>query len=372
MATVSHPMMRALAAAIRSNTPVLLWGDPGVAKTALLEANGSSWGYHVETVVGSIREPADFLGLPLEKDGTVEYAPLAWAHRLADADQGLLFLDELTTCSPSVQKAMLRIVQERVVGEQPLPDSVAIVAAANPPDIAVDGWDLAAPTANRFVHLDWHFDMDGWLDGVVTDFVDYQAPDLDGMLSGGSDVDHARVRGQIAAFCKHRPDMVKQVPTDPAAAGRAWPSPRSWTNAMSVLAHLDRHDEDAALLVLKGCVGEAAATEFIAWQATSDLADPDQVMDAPSSIDWQGERPDRLFALTSSVGALATVRDTKKAWKQAVKVMVACAEGGKPDVALPQARTLLNNRPDGQAVPSEAREAFTDLFVKADRLEPAA
>ena len=33
--------------------------------------------------------------------------------------------------------------------------AIAIVAAANPPEQASDGWDLSAPLANRFVHLDW-------------------------------------------------------------------------------------------------------------------------------------------------------------------------------------------------------------------------
>ncbi len=47
---------------------------------------------------------------------------------------------------------MLRILQEREVGELPLPATVALVATANPPAVAVDGWELPPPIANRLMH----------------------------------------------------------------------------------------------------------------------------------------------------------------------------------------------------------------------------
>ena len=232
-------MLRALAAAIRANVPVLVWGQPGVGKTAYLETFGTRNAFQVETVVGSIREASDFLGLPIEVDGQVRYAPPSWAERLAKASKGLLFLDELTTAAPSVQRAMLRILQEREVGEMTLPPTVALVAAANPPAVAVDGWDLAAPVANRLMHLDWHFDADAWLDGVVTDFAYIDPPSLEAMLGVRTDVDAIRVKGAVTAFLKARPDLQLTLPSDPALAGKGWPSPRSWTNAMAVLAELD-------------------------------------------------------------------------------------------------------------------------------------
>jgi hypothetical protein len=36
----------------------------------------------------------------------------------------------------------------------PLPATVALVAAANPPAVAVDGWELPPPIANRLMHLE--------------------------------------------------------------------------------------------------------------------------------------------------------------------------------------------------------------------------
>ena len=364
--TTATPMLRALAAAIRANVPVLVWGQPGVGKTAYVETWGTRNGFLVETVVGSIREASDFLGLPIEVDGQVRYAPPAWAERLAKASKGLLFLDELTTAAPSVQRAMLRILQEREVGEMTLPSSVALVAAANPPAVAVDGWDLAAPVANRLMHLDWHFDADAWLDGVVTDFAYIDPPSLEAMLGVRSDVDAIRVKGAVTAFLKARPDLQLSLPSDPALAGKGWPSPRSWTNAMAVLAELDPRDEDGALLVLKGCVGEAAAVEYLAWLAANDLYDPEAVLADPKIVDWTA-RPDRIFALMASIVGLVRVRGDKATWERGIRVLVACAEAGRPDLAYPGARTLLNAIPAGAKCPQAAVDAFADLMRRSGR-----
>lgn len=363
----STPMMRALTAAIRANVPTLLWGDPGVGKTAKISTFAEKWGYHVECVVGGIREASDFMGLPLDVDGEVRYAPLAWARRLSDAPKGLLFLDELTTSAPTVQKAMLRIAQERFVGDHQLPETVSIVAAANPPGVAVDGWDLAAPVANRFMHLDWHFDIAEWLDGVTTDFLGQHVPSMDDLSITGTGTDKARTSSAITAFLRTRPDMIHKLPTDSALAGKGWASPRSWTNAMTVLAFVDPSDEDTMLLILKGCVGEGAATEYLAWLAAADLHDPIEVMDRPSMVEWKKERPDRLFALTTAVTAIAITEAIPDAWAKAIAVLTACAEGGRPDVATPGTRTLLNRIPKGAKVPAATRAAFTDLLGRTGR-----
>ena len=119
------PMIRALAASIRAGVPALrVWGEPGRGKTACITSLASdSWGWHVETVIGSIREATDFLGFGIEVDGGgvgrighVAYAPPGWARHAAEAHRALVFFDELTTAPPSVRKAMMRILQERYAG----------------------------------------------------------------------------------------------------------------------------------------------------------------------------------------------------------------------------------------------------------------
>jgi len=343
-----------------------LWGEPGLTKTAKIGSCAEAWGYHFEPITGANREATDFMGLPIEIDGEIRYSTFAWVKRLLGADKAILFLDELTTVAPSVSKAMLRVLEERQVGETYLADSVAIVIAANPPSSAVDGYDLPPAVANRIMHLDWAFDTEEWLEGFVTDFQFSTAPSFDSMLNDGTDSHKARAKAMVASFLRTRPDLVHKMPRDATEAGRAWPSPRSWTKAAAVLSELEADDEDAMRLVLLGCVGEGAANEFIAWYMASDLYDPEAVLRDPSIVDWTA-RPDRIFALTSALTAIARMRGDKRTWKAVMVALTGCAKAGRPDLAYPGARQLLNSIPEGAELPENTDKAFADLLAKTGK-----
>jgi len=374
----STPMMRVLAGAIKANVPVLIWGNPGVTKTASIEAHCAEWGYHSEVVVGGCREAVDFMGLPVEHDGEVVYSKLGWFKRLEETGPSVLILDEFSSIAPSTARAMVRIVQERWVGDHRLPDTCSIIAIANPPETAVDGWDLAPPVANRFFHLDWHFDKTSWLQNVVSDFISFEAPSLDEMTGTNSIANMVKARSKVTAFLQMRPNLLDPTPpSDPTLAGKAWPSPRSWTNAMAILGALAPGDESAARLALIGCVGEGAANEFMVWEVAAGLHDPEEVLRDPSIVDWKGERPDRLFALVNAVTAISHLRVAEgqraaDAWTAGMKVLCACAEGGRPDAAMPGARSLLNEQPSGAKLTAEMRRSFVDILTRMGRLAPAA
>ena len=241
--------------AVTAGVPVVLWGSPGTGKTSVVRALAQSLGWPIEVVIGSIREPADFAGLPVVVEGGVCLAPPAWATRLAEAGTGLLFLDELTTAPPAVQAAMLRIVLERVVGDLPLPPAVRVVAAANPPEEAADGWELAPALANRLVHLDWPVDATAIARGLA---VGFPVPTL--LFQEETTVAHqVAARAAVAAFLQVRPGLVLQVPKVAALSGRGWPSPRSWETVAILLATCEasRASEDARAQLVVGAVGRA-------------------------------------------------------------------------------------------------------------------
>jgi hypothetical protein len=363
--TTFHPSVRVLAASIRANVPVLLWGAPGVGKTAQISKFGDAWGYYVETVIGSNREAVDFLGFPADRDGVTSYLSLGWVERLRNAEKGLLFLDELSTAQPSVQKAMLRVLQERVVGETVLPDTVSIVAAANPPEIAVDGWDLASPVSNRLIHIEWYFDSETWLEGLVSNFQLSESPQLSEILSRKDR--SVEARAAVAAFLKTRPDLINPgVPTDPTIAGRAWPSPRSWTNFASVIGHLREDDIDALMIAATGAVGNGAGREFISWFETSDLYNVYDVLKDPSIVNWS-ERPDRIYALVTTLAAVGRIGNNPRTWSRAVAALTACARYQRPDLAYPGMRSLMQYVPEGVKVPQETISAFRELFTATGR-----
>ena len=160
----------------------------------------------------------------------------AWARRLAEAGRGLLFLDELSTAPPAVQAALLRVVLERAVGDLTLPDEVAVVAAANPPEQAADGWDLSAPLANRLCHLSWRAHPRSVADGLAGGWAAPVIPPL----PDGWQAEEILARGLVAAFLHVRPALACAPPTDAASAGRGWPSPRTWEMAGRLMAAAGR------------------------------------------------------------------------------------------------------------------------------------
>ena len=304
--------MDVLMAAIRAKKPVLLWGPPGIGKTAIIKQVAGKMDAHLETVLASIREPSDFGGLPAIIDGNVHLMPPVWARNLRKAsDEGktaILFLDEISTARPSVQSALLRVTHEKIVGDLYLGDNVSIVAAANPPDSAAGGWELPLATSNRWCHLEWKVDAPSW----NTWFKIYGEGD-------------PKVKAVVSSFIHRRPTVLHQMPKDDQIEKNAWPSPRSWESTSSLLSvFLQNTGEltiEQAAKVAESTVGQAVAGEFAQFIREVDLPDPELLLAKPD--EWEvPEQPDRAFAALSAVVSAVSARPTEKRWSSLWKVVV--------------------------------------------------
>ena len=350
----SNPTVEALGIAVAARVPVLLWGAPGTGKTSAIRAMAQAMGLPCETVIASIREPSDFAGLPIVVGGEVRFAPPAWARRLAQEGRGLLFLDELSTAPPAVQAALLRVVLERAVGDLTLPDEVAVVAAANPPEQAADGWDLSAPLANRLCHLDWQTDPRAVADGLAGGWAAPVVP----ALPAGWQAEEILSRGLVAAFLHVRPALACAPPSDAASAGRGWPSPRTWEMAARLMAAAGAAGfgvsaDEARSALVRGAVGDGAGVEFLAWLIEMDLPDPEEVLADPASFRLP-ERGDRAYAALAAVAAAVAADPTPERWTAGWQVLGQAAEAS-PDVAAVAARVLARCRPEGAALPAQIK-----------------
>ena len=340
-----------LGVAVAARVPVLLWGAPGTGKPSTIRAMAEQMGWPCETVIASIREPSDFAGLPIVVGDEVRFAPPGWARRLAEAGHGLLFLDELSTAPPAVQAALLRVVLERVVGDLTLPDKVSVVAAANPPEQAADGWDLSAPLANRLCHLAWEVDPRAVADGLAGGWAPPRVP----VLPDGWEAGLGVARSLAAAFLHVRPALACAPPTDASSAGKGWPSPRTWDMTARLLAAGEAAGAggEARSALVRGAVGEGAGAEFLAWLAEMDLPDPEAVLADPDSFVLP-KRGDRAYAAVTAVAAVVVADPTPERWVAGWRVLGKAAHDA-PDMAAVAARMLARCRPDGVPLPAEVR-----------------
>jgi len=331
----------ALAVAVQMGQPVLLWGGPGEGKSAVVEQVAVQLGRPCEVVIGSVREASDFAGLPMRVGDSVSFVPPRWATRCIDEPDTIVFFDELTTAQPSVQAAMLRVVLEREVGDLTLPDTVSIVAAANPPDTSAGGDDLSAPLANRFCHLDWEADLGDWVSGMLRGWTPSQLP----IVPAARAPYELRWRALVAAFIKARPSLLRQVPADAVSQGRAWPSPRTWDRVHRVAAAADAASAGRAVraLLVEGMVGSGPAIEFLRYADEVDLPDPEAVLADPSSLRLD-PRADLLLACLAAITTAVATECTRERWDAAWEVLADVCDRGRADIAALAATELLDLR----------------------------
>lgn len=168
------------------NLSFMLYGDPGVGKTVLIEdvaeriaiAEGREFiradekgdredryqeiidnpekFFLFSDVSASELDPTDISGIPqmsVDKPWlVVKHHP--WAYLLSiKGVKGILFIDEVGAGSPEVQRGMLKLALQRKLGPMRLNSSVCIFGASNLPENIQPGTDnfgLSSPNLNRF------------------------------------------------------------------------------------------------------------------------------------------------------------------------------------------------------------------------------
>ncbi|MGY4923546.1 AAA family ATPase [Streptomyces sp. 900105755] len=363
--------LEALTLAVAADLPVLLWGEPGIGKTAALNRLAEALDLPLTTVIASVHEPSDFSGLPVVGDDPavqgVPMAPPDWAVRLVQAGRGLLFLDELSTAPPAVQAALLRLVLERRVGALRLPPGVRIVAAANPRSSAADGWELSPPLANRFVHLQWAHDHEVVVRGLGGTWPRAALPRLDpDRLPAAVDFARRAVCGLLAT----RPTLVHRLPSGEMRRGGAWPSPRSWdmTLRLVAFAHAAGSSRDVLSLLVRGTVGDGPGLELLASVDRMELPDPETLLADPAAADLP-ERGDLRQAVLDGVVAAVRERPDRARWDAAWALLVRALDTGAPDLVVVPATTLASLRRDDWDVPAaiERLAGAVSVSRRADR-----
>jgi hypothetical protein len=306
------------------NVPVI-WGPPGVGKTAIIHSIVEKRKMLMRVLIGSTMDPTDVAGLPVlrtlpDGESVTAFALPEWFvevrdYALAHPESGaVIFLEEITTATPPVQAALLTFIQDRRIGKTVLPDNVLIVVAGNPPSQAADGNLLAPPTANRFVHYDYVPSNEDWFAGMNAAWNKKVS-------------DHEKLmRSYVVGFLTERTDIINLCPEDPEEAGQAWPSMRSWDNAARMLGQTT--DEKLAKVLVVAAVGQKAGEDFMEWMNKLTLPRYESVMAEPEKINWASLRGDVLHMTLATVIQNVTVDN----FDASVKVFEAAKKAKKDDI----------------------------------------
>lgn len=297
--------------------PALLVGGPGLAKTEIINKISSELAkklnmeFPCETIACPQVQPETIGGLPVPNHDHkyTELFILNAGKKLARTGQGCLFFDEFSSGSDPVAAASLTAIQSGQLGDFVMPAAIARIAAMNEPEKAVQGRQLMAPESNRFCWIFWTLEFDDWADyvqggpGALKDVV---------VLPNNWEADfYDEAVGIVLRFLKSFPTKHFNKEPEPSKASVAWPSPRSWLNAIRLVAAcLSLGEKYTSTLIqdaVQGCVGEAAASEFNSWINNLDLPDPEEVLRQGVNFKFNPNyRDDQLAAALESVAHVAT------------------------------------------------------------------
>ena len=244
---MTHSQLRDFINRAPAELNVLVHGAPGLGKSAAIEQAADDLGMNFCSIRAAEMERADIAGcLVPQTDKTGKMRSVyALSSLLPTAENTLVFIDEILNCAPDLQGSLFELLQERRLAASGyiLPANCRIIGAGNDAEDSICSQDLAAPMANRFVHIWLEADVDSWSSWA---------------LSHG-------ISPTVVGFVNFRPALLHKV----SDVEPAWPSPRSWEMVSKL--------EAAGLAeYAAGAVGTGAGTEYLAFarnaQAIGDIA----------------------------------------------------------------------------------------------------
>jgi MoxR-like ATPase len=246
MLALSPPELLELLIALPPTRTPFIWGPPGIGKSALVRDAAEFAGLPCVTLLGTQLAPEDLIGVPrIDKDGDRHVTEFCPPRAILRREPFLLFIDELNSAVPDVQKAFYSLILDRRLGDYELPAESRVVGAGNRIEDRALVRPMATALSNRMVHVALEPSAQAWLDWAAN---------------------HG-IHAIVLAFVRARPDRLFETP--PSDATPAYPTPRAW-HMLSDTLHTVGDDLWPALAA--GTVGDRAGAEFTAFAKRALLA----------------------------------------------------------------------------------------------------
>lgn len=239
---------------------LMIWGAPGIGKSSIAANVAQMSGMELIDLRLSQLAPTDLRGLPVAENGVSRWFPPEF---LPTSGQGILFLDEINMAPPAMQGVAQQLILDRKIGGYTVPQDWFIWAAGNRKQDRAAVFEMPAPLANRFAHLE-----------VECDFDSFKAWALDN-----------GIHEQILAFLSYRKNLLHKV--DPKQPN--WPSPRSWGIASKL---------HTAGLSVASSVGNGPAAEFNAFVSLyAKMPEVEPILSGNNKLPAFPDEPSMRYAL---------------------------------------------------------------------------
>lgn len=325
-----------------ANIPVKLESLPGAGKTSLLTADVEATGGYMDTMVAVNYDPTDFGGIPAPDLATGFYDHLA-ARRFQRLNEAVAthplvvwFNDEVNTAPRSVMAALLKAVDEGIIGDFRLDPAIRKVLAVNPAE-ANGGVDLNPAMANRVSHWPFLFPLREWAAKMRTQ--DWTGQPI--VLCDPAELlVQTQQWGNLVADFAESGMFVEEYPQDMAARSKAWASRRTWTLGAKAMGAADLLGKGAQVrdACLESLVGAKAASAFQDFMDARSQVDPNAVLSDPNGFPWP-LADDEVFLMLDRVTKVALSPEQQSGLADPnkvhalTKVLLRCAkEQGRPGV----------------------------------------
>lgn len=282
---------------LRQNKPLMVWGPPGVGKSAMVrQLTIEAAAYLADIRLGQY-DSVDLRGFPNVNTATgltVWHAPSTLpfvGNPMFPTDRPIIvFLDEINSAKQDVQAVAYQLILDRRIGEHVLMPNVRLIAAGNREGDKGVTHRMPTPLANRFTHIEVLSDTNTWCQW---------AQDA-GLPAIG------------IAFMQFRKNLLNTF--DPARTAKAFATERSWETALRFYADTEMPDT-VKQVAIAGTIGQGVAAEFFGFvEVWGQLVPIASILKAPKtvpmpeslSLQWAMAIHVSGAMTTATVGALHT------------------------------------------------------------------
>ena len=240
MIPLTPPELQLLLRTLPPHRTAFVWGPPGVGKSAIVREAADALSLPCVTLLGTQLAPEDLIGVPRirEIEGGKHVTEFCPPMGILRREPYVLFVDELNSAVPDVQKAFYSLILDRRLGDYELPEGSRVVAAGNRVEDRALVRSMASALANRMVHVALEPTAEAW-------------------LAWGA---RTAIHPLVLAFVRARPERLFEAP--PEDSTPAYPTPRSWHMLSDAL-----HGVPDVLwgAIASGSVGDRAGAEFASF-----------------------------------------------------------------------------------------------------------